>query len=311
MTKESKTTKICAVFLILLLLMGFIRNDPWSRLANISEYLHLDTGKLKEPDSITPEQIEKDLNDGLTHRSDLIELSGEVSSKLGMRDYYGSNNIYMSKDGYLIGMYPQTSTDYEYEQTVTLYGFLKENGINLIYVNEPVKYSDDMEAVNDIGLETYVNRNSDLLLERLKDAGVPVIDLRDNARDEGIDVKSLFYRTDHHWTVPAGLWAARIMAQGLNEYAGYDIDPGIYDESGFEFTEYKNCWLGEQGRKVSAKYAGLDDFTEIKPAFPTSYVFSGDSGEYDGSFDEFVNEGFYSSDEDIYTELSWHYSYNL
>ena len=49
---------------------------------------------------------------------------------------------------------------------------------------------------------------------------IDYVDLRDNIRQEGIDPMSLFFRTDHHWTVPAAKWAAQITAQKLNDTFG-------------------------------------------------------------------------------------------
>ncbi|SCZ78620.1 hypothetical protein [Pseudobutyrivibrio xylanivorans] len=121
----------------------------------------------------------------------------------------------------------------------------------------------------------------------------------------------MFYRTDHHWTVPAGLWATKHIAQKLNECCGYNIDLSIYDDENFDKIEYKNCWLGEQGRKVGAPYVGLDDYTEVKPNFPTSYVFIKEDGTVcDGTFDSFINESVYNPDNDIYDSTTWHYSYD-
>ena len=161
------------------------------------------------------------------------------------------------------------------------------------------------------GLETYTNRNADKLVNGLKNAGVPVIDLRENAAAEEMDVKDLFYRTDHHWTVPAGLWASRIMAGGLNEYAGYDIDLSIYGDENFEFRKFENSWLGEQGRKLAGSYIGLDDYTEVKPVFETSFVFKDEEGKTEGTFDDLISENFYETEEDVYTAPSFHYSYAL
>ena len=124
---------------------------------------------------------------------------------------------------------------------------LEANGVNLLYVNEPTKYLDDNLFSNEFGVETYSNRNMDLFLSRIRDAGINTIDLRDNIVEENIDIEDLFYRTDHHWTTPAGLWATQMIVQGLNDTCGYDIDTSIFDKDNYNFTEWKDCWLGEQG----------------------------------------------------------------
>ena len=75
-------------------------------------------------------------------------------------------------------------------------------------------------------------------------------------------------------------------------------------------TEYKNAWLGEQGRKIGQSYVGLDDYTVIKPNYETSYVFIEDEGFIKGTFDYFVNKDIYTSNENVYDVRSWHYSYS-
>ena len=178
-----------------------------------------------------------------------------------------------------------------------------------MYINEPTKYIDDDLFREQFGVETYSNQNMDMFISRIKEAGIATIDLRDSFEEENLDVCDLFYRTDHHWTTEAGLWAAQIIADGLNEYFNYHIDTSIYDESNFTLTEWTECWLGEQGKKVAETYVGLDDYTEIKPIFTTNYTFKNSKDSYEGTFDDFINEDVYNLDNDVYENSSWHYSY--
>lgn len=110
-------------------------------------------------------------------------------------------------------------------------------------------------------------------MQRISDAGIAAIDLWEKMQEDGLNVTDVFYRTDHHWTTASGLWAAQKIAEGLNAYCGYSIDLNLYDPKNYTFKTWKNCWLGEQGRKMAATYIGLDNYTEIKPNFPTSYTF--------------------------------------
>lgn len=68
---------------------------------------------------------------------------------------------------------------------------------------------------------------------------------------DGLDIYDMFYRTDHHWTTRSGLWATGVLAKTLNEKCGYQIDCSRYNESNYSFTEYKDAWLGEQGRVIA------------------------------------------------------------
>lgn len=241
----------------------------------------------------------------------LVAFNGNMSKIIHMQGYNSEIGLYATDDYYYVSITGKTSTDYEVEQTLAFRDFLEENNINLIYVNEPTKYVDDLQFRETLGVESYSNRNADLFLSRIRDAGVNTIDLRDNLSADGIDVTDMFYKTDHHWTTSAGLWASRIMADGLNRYCGYDIDLSIYDEDKYEYKTWTSCWLGEQGKKTGA-YSSLDDYTEIKPAFDTDYTFiNDDHTAYDGDFSNFINENFYVTGGNIYTDASWHYSYQL
>ncbi len=45
--------------------------------------------------------------------------------------------------------------------------------------------------------------------------------------------------------------------------------------------------------------------------FETSYTFFNDDGTtYEGSFDNFVDEAVYDTENDVYENASWHYSYH-
>lgn len=240
----------------------------------------------------------------------LIDINGYMAKLLDIHGLYSDMGMYITDDKYIVSAAPYTATDYEVKETVALKDFLEDHGVNLLYVNEPAKYTDDDLLREEFGIASYSNRNMDVFIKRIREAGVNAIDLRDNIRDEGLSVYDMFYRTDHHWRVPAGLWASRIMADGLNRYCGYDIDTSVYDEDHFIKSYWKECWLGEQGRKAGRTYVGLDDFTELKPDHDTSFTFVKEDGStFEGTFDTFVNEGIYDTENDVYENDSWHYSY--
>ena len=253
--------------------------------------------------------LEKDFSDNLFLRRRFIGLNGTFAKITGLKDYYRNKNIYVDSSNYVMGIYPYTTTDYEYEETVALYDFLKKNNINLLYVNKPVKYTDDSYTEEEFALESFANRNSDLFLERIREAGVPAIDLRENLKDDGLNIKDMFYRTDHHWTAPAGFWASKVMSNGLNNYCGYNIDLSIYDEDQYDFTHYENCWVGEQGQMISEAYIGRDDYTLIRPKYDTNYTMNIDGADTDGDFNLFIND--YTFSETNVTDMSWHYAYGL
>lgn len=251
----------------------------------------------------------------LPYKNRMVGLSGSVFKIVGTRSYY--NKLYglnITTDGYSVKKYNYTSTDYEVEQITAFKKYLDTKGISLLYVSEPTKYIDDMYFYEQFGTESYVNRNTDLFLSRISKAGIAYLDLRDNIRKEKLDSMSLFYKTDHHWTVPAARWAASKVAEKLNqnsERTGYNIDLSLYSESNFNQVKYEKCWLGEQGRLVSTKYIGLDDYTMMEPRYATNYTVTADDNSIkaEGDFNIFINKSVYESKDNYATTPSWHYSY--
>lgn len=305
--RKLKMPKILSVIVIVCVAFFIIKDPSYATGEQIADYLRQDTAK--EQEAITFSDIEKGFADELWMRSSFIDLNGFVAKTLGMKGLYSSMGMYVTDDNYIVSAYNETSTDYEIEQITKLKSFLDKQGINLLYVNQPTKYTDDSFFSEEFGKETYSNRNTDVFMQRLKEAGISAIDLRECIQEDGMNVRDMFYRTDHHWTTRSALWACGKIAKGLNTYCGYSIDTTLYDEENYEFIEYPNSWLGEQGRKMAQTYVGLDDFTEIKPRFETSYVFRSSTGKTNGTFDNFIREDMYDLEADVYDATSWHYSY--
>ncbi len=258
-------------------------------------------------------EINQGILDSLPYKTSMVELNGRLLKTLGVRSYYNSiNGINITLEGYNVGRYLQTSTDYEVEQMVSFQDYLSKKGINLLYVSEPAKYIDDSFYQKQFGGQSFINRNTDLFLSRITKAGIDNLDLRTCIVAEGIDPLSLFYKTDHHWTVPASKWAAAKIAEKLNESCGYSIDLDLFDTKRFNSVHYENAWLGEQGKKVASSYIGLDDYTMMEPLYDTSYDVIANDGNVtaEGDFDIFIDKSIYSSEEDYYSANSWHYSYN-
>ena len=261
----SVVKRILAIAFSIFMAVGFVKSGSYKVIGTLFEYLKQEDYEAE--DAVKISTIEVDFNAGLWKHNNWISLNGYMAKQIKMQGYYSNIGLYITDNGYIVSCGTKTSTDYEVEQTVAFRDFLMENGVNLLYVNEPTKYIDDSLFRKSFGVETFSNRNADLFLSRIRDAGINTIDLRDNIRQEGIAISDLFYRTDHHWTTPAGLWATRIMAEGLNNYCDYDIDLSIYNEENYDVQKWTSCWLGEQGKKVAVTYVGLDDYTEIKPKF--------------------------------------------
>lgn len=239
----------------------------------------------------------------------LIDLNGAMAKNMKQTGNYSYMHMYALNGNYIVSEAPKVSTDYEYNEMVSFKKFLDEKGIDLLYVNNPTKYLDDNIMAENFGVQTYVNRNADLLLKRMKKAGINTLDLRKNIVNENLNIYDMFYRTDHHWNMRTGLWATDILAEHLNQTCGYQINTDIYDIQKFDVKRYENAWLGEQGRKMSKAYTGLDDYVLIKPKYETDLWVKDSAGNVsNGSFDILYNYDCLNTGADVYTTTSWHYA---
>ena len=299
--------RILAILFLVILAVGYLRKSTVTEIKAVSKYLSAATLKKS---SQTIDALETGYSSDFPYQRSLIDLNGVSARLLRLRSLYKTAGVNITRDYRIVTQYDETSTDYEVEQVLKLKKFLDKNDIRFLYVNKPTKYLNDSFFYAEFGEQSYTNRNTDKLVSRLREKDVPVIDLRENIQEEGLDIKDRFYRTDHHWTTPAALWATGIIADGLNKYCGYGIDPSLYDESNYDFKTWKECWLGEQGRKVGETYVGLDDFTKITPKFSTDYTFKSKDGNVEGTFADFIKEDTFDLEKDVYENRSWHYSYD-
>lgn len=306
MSKISNAKRILAGVFIVVISLFALKSNAFAGLETLAGYVAQDAGNAE----LTMSQIESDYVSTIWEQQSFININGLMAKTLNMQGFYSDMGMYVTNDNYIVSASAETSTDYEYEQIVAFKNYLDSIGVNLLYINAPTKYIDDSLFNEQFGVATYCNQNADLFVERITKAGIPNIDLRNNMEEDGLEITEQFFRTDHHWTTECGLWATQIIAEGLNEYCNYSIDTSIYDTYNYTFTEYENCWLGEQGRKVAATYVGLDDFTCIKPNFDTNYIFTNTGEWVQGTFDDFIKDEIYNLENDVYENKSWYYSYS-
>ena len=306
-----RSKKISAALIIFIVITGMVFSHPLyfmqSFLTAEENQLSASTvNNVETPSNIS--QVSSQYNDNFWHRSDLIWNNGLIAYTLNIKGYYSDSGVLVYDGNYIVSTSAKTSTDYEVNQMKSLEDFLSDRGIKLMYVNAPTKYLDDTIIINTFGIDSYTNRNADVFVQRMRDeTNIPVIDLRDNIRAENKNIYTMFYRTDHHWTVPSGLWASRIVAKSMNEHLGFNIDLSALTDENFSFTHYEKAWVGEQGSKISEGYIGRDDFVCIEP-INTNMSFSitnlENNNTVEGGFELLCNKSRYETEG-----LSWHYSY--
>ena len=268
--------------------------------------------EMEENEVVLPSAIVSSYNDGLPIKNRLINLSGNAIKFLGLNEYYKNQGVIVAPNGYIVGSYSKTSTDYEVNQMLQLKQFCEQYDTKLIYVSAPTKYIDDQFMLNQFGINSYINRNAELFLERIAEYGVPYIDLSECMENERIDSFDMFYRTDHHWTGYAGLWSAQHILKSLKNQ-GLSVDPSMIVTENFEINVIPKVWLGEQGKKVSPSFVGLDDFIYVTPIFDSDLVYINSKNEaIEGDFQILINEEKMEASYDAGVENnwpSWHYFY--
>ncbi|MDR1481121.1 MAG: hypothetical protein LBI74_00675 [Synergistaceae bacterium] len=141
--------------------------------------------------------------------------------------------------------------------------FLQGENIDFLYVQAPDKVckSDDIANTRD-----FANQNADDLLCALERSRTPYLDLRDEIHKGGLVHHDLFFKTDHHWKPETGLWATKIIAEGLNDSFGFNIDTSLYDPGRYDYKVYDGN-LGSIGRRATLAVARQEPFTCIFPKF--------------------------------------------
>ena len=182
-------------------------------------------------------------------------------------------NVVKLKNDYLIfkGDYKEDGANGNELKNYLLY--LKKNcdnnGTAMLYVKRLDKETQDWKLLPDYYpyhfSSDYTKAEADL-----EKAGIGVLDLDKKAKELGIDKYSLFYKTDHHWTTSAGLWACNQIADKLNSDYGFNIDTEKLNIDNYTIEHHSHSFLGTQGTRTGASYTEPDDFDFIYPRFPTN-----------------------------------------
>lgn len=239
----------------------------------------------KEIITVSFEDLKDSLNKN-TFDESFIGLSGESLKLMGSRMYYMNEGIFVTRDKNVYSRYSEADCNYEINQMVYLSEVAEEKGINLIYVNAPTKYASDDEFYKEFGIRSYANQNADRLVSGLRENGINVVDIREAMTDSGLVNQDVFYKTDHHWTTPMGVWVSSLLLYYLEEYPEYNFTDNILnDPNAFISCSFQKLFLGEQGQKLSDKYLEKDDVFIIYPSFETDYSFSHYNNVSDGTFE--------------------------
>lgn len=257
-------------------------------------------------------ELESAMQSSLIGKDDLKEIYGAVNLVLSPNEIaIGASAVIKDKDGFLE---PINMVSYDVSKATTKLYELKQVcdsvGTEFAYISFPSKTNHETTLQN-YGIDTNQQEVRASFLSQLDTYGIHVLNVQELLQNDGYTTKDIFYKTDHHWKSTMGLYAARAIANYLNDTFDYSLRADLLDENLFTYTIFNDLWLGETGRKYSKTWTGvLDDFTKILPVYDTHIEIGPQYGEYDysGDFSLLINECGYNGHLDLYY-YSAHYSY--
>lgn len=195
------------------------------------------------------------------------------------------------KNGYWTTLESSKCNDIETEQKTEniadLMHYVNKNNIPFLYIQPPIKLCKQDDELP-VSTEDYSNINIDLFLAGLKNKGVKYLDLRENLHQDFDSHYSLFYKTDHHWNVHAGLWAANIIEQQIKNEFCISLDTEFNNIELYKEKKYKNAMFGSSGHAITHFIEKSEDFSILFPKFNTNYRIIIPDKEIDknGTFEE-------------------------
>lgn len=144
----------------------------------------------------------------------------------------------------------------------------EKNSVEMLYVNKVSKNTDDKKLLPDNYPYVY-SSNYDELESELSANGIEVLNIESVIDENNIDKYSLFFKTDHHWTPKTGVWVSQLICERLNQTYNFSLDTEIFSIDNYSIETYEDSFLGSQGKRVGAFYAGVDDFDVIIPKYET------------------------------------------
>ena len=253
--------------------------------------------------------IESAVNENVFGRTSYINLFG-LSERLLNKKYIMDTNtsscVVKDNNNLLQFITFPVDTSPYVEKIASLKEVLDELDTPLLYVQTPLKTIEGYTEMPQ-GITDSANTNTDTFLESLNNVGINTIDLRKNIKQEGITLRELFYKTDHHWTTQTAFWAVGEVTKHLKEHLGIDLDPQEFytNSDNYESIPYENNFLGSQGRRVGKYYGGVDDYTLMVPKYDTDYTVtihkSNSTSVAEGNFKEAIVKDNLLNPTDIFT----------
>ncbi|MDE5939285.1 MAG: hypothetical protein K2H37_09415 [Lachnospiraceae bacterium] len=230
------------------------------------------------PDTIakTVSALDESIIGSMYGRMEFIETYSYIQALLDKREFNNFSYI-KDEDGYLhyASFFREDTNDIEeYARRLRrLQDCVEPKGTKVLFFVTPGKY---VRGETDFRTGMPVNDPDtivDEMLFYLNRYGVETVDCRKYIPNETLSIQEAFFKTDHHWTIPAAFAATQVLVEQMNEKFGAGLDPdGFYmDPANYESVTYHQGMLGSMGRKTGANFSGLEDFEALWPTFENKY----------------------------------------
>ncbi len=156
----------------------------------------------------------------------------------------------------------------EIEELIEIGTKVEAEGRQFMLFVTPFKMDETSETQSGI-YENHSDAIEKAYINAIREAGFSVLSASEAIKEENIDRKSLFFKTDHHWLPQAALWGNRLLADYLNEHMGFSIDTSIFREENYDISYAKNEWFGSQGKKVTEVFCKPEPFPIVLPKYDT------------------------------------------
>lgn len=214
-------------------------------------------------------------------KSRLINLNAAVMEALGRVEV---NGIVKLNNGFFIDVYskvPQETIDFNTERLSQFRDYLAERGIPLIICLASYQTNKYKESALPRGYEDYTDSNMDRIVKAFSDAGLNIIDCREEFHNMGYDQDDLEYKTDHHWNSMAAFIGAGLIRERLEKALDFKIDEKINNPDNYNFVTYENVFYGSRSNSAGVGFTGYEDFTLIYPKFKTDFTrLTGERGSF-------------------------------
>lgn len=164
------------------------------------------------------------------------------------------------------------------ENVVEFAAYLAEKNIPFLYVSTP--WPDSVLAR--LGeKELYENRTTEcswLLLQNLRQAGIPVLDLAEEMAAAGLTD----YDVSNHWFPENALYSAKVLAEELNTY-GFHFRPELFDiRDTWDYLEQAPDFVDSIEEQYGYRYA----IPIPNAANGMTFTLSHEGAEYTGAFED-------------------------